>query len=71
MDESGASLCSPDGQALEDLEGSDAEREAVVGQRIAQIEGVKGGKGGQVGIFNINHLGGHRCVSSATSCDIG
>lgn len=31
-----------------------------MGRRIKEIEGVNGGDGGEVGIFNINHLGGHR-----------
>lgn len=62
VDESGAALAMPEGRALEEVDGTDAEREAAVGRAIEQIEGVKGGKGGQVGIFNINHLGGHRCV---------
>ena len=35
-------------------------RTAEVGKRVSAIEGVKGGPGGEVGIFNINHLGGHR-----------
>ncbi|TXT15934.1 hypothetical protein VHUM_00437 [Vanrija humicola] len=60
VDETGSSLAVPELGALEELEGTDAEREAEVGRRIANIEGVHGGEGGEVGIFNINHLGGHR-----------
>lgn len=59
-DETGQSLISLEGPALEALEGSDAEREAEVGRRIEAIEGVHGGEGGEIGVFNINHLGGHR-----------
>ncbi|WVW82530.1 hypothetical protein I302_104541 [Kwoniella bestiolae CBS 10118] len=60
IDEDGSSLTHLDGPPLEEIEGSDKEREEEVGKRIEGIEGVQGGEGGQVGIFNINHLGGHR-----------
>jgi hypothetical protein len=60
VDHTGASLVALDGVPLEEVSGSDAEREAEVGRRIEAIEGVHGGDGGEVGIFNINHLGGHR-----------
>lgn len=60
VDEVGTSLAKLDGPPLEELEGTDAEREAEVGRRIENIDGVQGGEGGEVGIFNINHLGGHR-----------
>ncbi|WWD09620.1 hypothetical protein V865_007748 [Kwoniella europaea PYCC6329] len=60
IDEDGSSLSHLDGPPLEEIEGTDQEREEEVGKRIEGIEGVQGGEGGQVGIFNINHLGGHR-----------
>ncbi|WWC86468.1 uncharacterized protein L201_001345 [Kwoniella dendrophila CBS 6074] len=60
IDEDGSSLSHLDGPPLEEVEGTDIEREEEVGKRIEQIESVHGGEGGQVGIFNINHLGGHR-----------
>jgi (2Fe-2S) ferredoxin len=60
VDETGASLGRLDGPPLEELEGTDAEREAEVGRRIETIDSVHGGHGGEVGLFNINHLGGHR-----------
>ncbi|KAK4684018.1 hypothetical protein P7C73_g6186, partial [Tremellales sp. Uapishka_1] len=60
IDETGTSLLHLSGPPLEDLKGSEAEREQVVGARLSDIEGVHGGDGGEVGIFNINHLGGHR-----------
>ncbi|KAK8866114.1 hypothetical protein IAR55_001265 [Kwoniella newhampshirensis] len=60
IDETGSSLCHLDGPPLEEVGGSDAEREAEVGKRIKAIESVDGGEGGEVGIFDINHLGGHR-----------
>ncbi|WVF70276.1 hypothetical protein IAT40_005065 [Kwoniella sp. CBS 6097] len=62
IDEDGSSLAylSDQGSPLEELQGDDFEREKEVGKRIEEIEGVHGGDGGQVGIFNINHLGGHR-----------
>lgn len=60
VDEVGMSLARLDGPPLEELEGSEAEREAEVGRRIENIESVHGGQGGEVGVFNINHLGGHR-----------
>jgi (2Fe-2S) ferredoxin len=60
VDEVGMSLARLDGPPLEELVGTDAEREAEVGRRIENIEGVHGGEGGEVGVFNINHLGGHR-----------
>ncbi|KAL7419248.1 hypothetical protein Q5752_006085 [Cryptotrichosporon argae] len=60
VDEMGEALAALDGPPLEEVAGTDAEREAAVGKRIEAIEGVHGGPGGQVGIFDINHLGGHR-----------
>ncbi|WWC66194.1 uncharacterized protein I206_100095 [Kwoniella pini CBS 10737] len=60
IDEDGSSLSHLDGPPLEEMHGSDTERESEVGKRIGEIESVQGGEGGQVGIFNINHLGGHR-----------
>ncbi|RSH92993.1 hypothetical protein EHS25_008441 [Saitozyma podzolica] len=60
VDHTGSSLVALDGPALEEVAGGEAEREVEVGKRIAAIEGVHGGEGGEVGIFNINHLGGHR-----------
>lgn len=39
---------------------SDEERNAEAARRLGEIESVGGGEGGEVGIFNINHLGGHR-----------
>ncbi|GMK57732.1 hypothetical protein CspeluHIS016_0405660 [Cutaneotrichosporon spelunceum] len=60
VDELGSSLANLDGPPLEELEGSDAEREAEIGRRIENIENVHGGQGGEVGVFNISHLGGHR-----------
>ncbi|KAK6905918.1 hypothetical protein L486_08199 [Kwoniella mangroviensis CBS 10435] len=60
IDEDGSSLSHLDGPPLEEIEGTDQEREEEVGKRIEGIEGAQGGEGGQVGIFNINHLGGHR-----------
>ncbi|WWC58804.1 uncharacterized protein I303_101348 [Kwoniella dejecticola CBS 10117] len=60
IDEDGSSLTHLDGPPLEEISGSDSEREEEVGKRIGEIESVQGGEGGQVGIFNINHLGGHR-----------
>lgn len=60
IDETGSSLACFDGEALEDLDGSDEERDAEAQRRIQEIDGVSGGPGGEVGIFNINHLGGHR-----------
>lgn len=60
VDETGSSLACPDGLALEDLDGSDEERDAEALRRLEEIESVSGGDGGEVGIFNINHLGGHR-----------
>ena len=60
VDETGQSLCGlPDGP-LEELKGDQKTREAEVDKRVRSIEGVEGGNGGEVGIFNINHLGGHR-----------
>lgn len=49
-----------DGQAIEEIEGSEEDRRIEVERRRETIEGVDGGNGGEVGIFNINHLGGHR-----------
>lgn len=60
IDETGSSLACPDGDALEELHGTDAERDAEALRRLGEIESVGGGSGGEVGIFNINHLGGHR-----------
>lgn len=60
MDETGSSLTHLDGPPLEEVAGSAEERELEVGRRIEQIPGVHGGEGGEVGVFNINHLGGHR-----------
>lgn len=53
-----ANLC--ERPALETLEGDNDEREEEVGRQIEAIEGVHGGPCGEVGLFNINHLGGHR-----------
>ncbi|KAI9638221.1 Sucrase/ferredoxin-like-domain-containing protein [Dioszegia hungarica] len=58
IDETGASLAQLDGPAIEDM-GED-EREMETRRRMAGIEGIGGGEGGEVGIFNINHVGGHR-----------
>lgn len=52
IDETGSSLAHLDGPSLEDL--SDDERETERQKRMSGL------KDGQVGIFNINHLGGHR-----------
>ena len=60
IDETGSSLSHISGAPLEDLTGTETEREAEIAQRISSIESVHGGDGGEVGIFNINHLGGHR-----------
>ncbi|ORX37377.1 Sucrase/ferredoxin-like-domain-containing protein [Kockovaella imperatae] len=60
VDETGSSLCGLNGPPLEELEGDEAAREAETQRRIDEIESVHGGEGGEVGIFNINHLGGHR-----------
>ncbi|KAK1925464.1 Sucrase/ferredoxin-like-domain-containing protein [Papiliotrema laurentii] len=60
VDETGGSLCNLDGRSLEDLEGTEEERKEHVEKQRKNIEGVDGGSGGEVGIFNINHLGGHR-----------
>jgi hypothetical protein len=60
IDETGASLACPDGVALEELDMTDEERDAEAAKRLSEIESAGGGEGGEVGIFNINHLGGHR-----------
>lgn len=60
IDETGSSLACLEGDALEDIDGTDAERDEEAQRRIRDIEGISGGEGGEVGIFNINHLGGHR-----------
>jgi hypothetical protein len=60
IDETGASLACPEGEALEELDVTDEERDAEAARRLSEIESVGGGDGGEVGIFNINHLGGHR-----------
>ena len=60
IDETGASLACPEGEALEELDVTDEERDAEAARRLSEIESVGGGEGGEVGIFNINHLGGHR-----------
>ena len=60
IDETGASLACPEGEALEELDVTDKERDAEAARRLSEIESVGGGEGGEVGIFNINHLGGHR-----------
>ncbi|TYJ52732.1 hypothetical protein B9479_006666 [Cryptococcus floricola] len=60
VDDTGSSLINLDGPPLEEVEGGEEERELEVGRRIGEIEAVHGGEGGEVGIFNINHLGGHR-----------
>ncbi len=60
IDETGSSLTPLPGPPLETLPGTESEREAEVARRIEEIECVKGGEGGEVGVFNINHLGGHR-----------
>lgn len=60
IDETGSSLACLDGEALEDLEGTNAERDMEAQRRLSEIEAVGGGSGGEVGIFDINHLGGHR-----------
>lgn len=60
VDETGGSLINLDGEAIEKIEGDEKERNAEVERRREAIAGVDGGKGGEVGIFNINHLGGHR-----------
>jgi len=39
---------------------ADEGRDAEAARRLTEIESVGGGEGGEVGIFNINHLGGHR-----------
>jgi len=59
-DQTGSSLAQPLHSALEELQGTDDEREATASQQISDIPGVHGGEGGEVGVFNINHLGGHR-----------
>nr|ODN96705.1 hypothetical protein L204_03414 [Cryptococcus depauperatus CBS 7855] len=60
IDETGSSLINLSGDALEELDGTEQEREREMGRRIREIEGINGGEGGEVGIFNINHIGGHR-----------
>ncbi|KIY32820.1 hypothetical protein I305_04573 [Cryptococcus gattii E566] len=60
IDETGSSLVNLEAPPLEEVSGTEEEREREVGRRIKEIEGVDGGDGGEVGIFNINHLGGHR-----------
>lgn len=60
IDETGESLINLDGKPLETTGGTTQEREAEAERQRSAIEGVHGGEGGQVGIFNINHLGGHR-----------
>jgi hypothetical protein len=60
IDETGSSLACPDGPALEELDMSNEERNAEDARRLCEIESVGGGEGGEVGIFDINHLGGHR-----------
>lgn len=60
VDADGSSLSHLEGPPLEEVAGSEAEREAEVGRRIEQIEGVRGGDGGEVGVFDINHVGGHK-----------
>jgi hypothetical protein len=61
IDETGQSLSVLDGPPIEELEvSSEEEREKLVSEKMAGIEGVGGGKGGEVGVFDINHLGGHR-----------
>jgi hypothetical protein len=59
IDETGSSLAdlSEQGEALEELS-TDVSLELE--NRKRAIESVDGGDGGEVGIFNINHLGGHR-----------
>lgn len=60
IDETGSSLACLDDVALEDLDMTDDERDTETTRRLSEIESVGGGEGGEVGIFNINHLGGHR-----------
>jgi hypothetical protein len=60
IDETGESLINFDGKPLEMTSGTTQEREAEAERQRSAIEAVHGGEGGQVGIFNINHLGGHR-----------
>ena len=60
IDETGSSLNHLSGPPLEQLSGTETERKAEIARRISSIESVHGGDGGEVGIFNINHLGGHR-----------
>lgn len=57
--------------ALEELDMTDEERDAEAARRLSEIEAVGGGEGGEVGIFNINHLGGHRYagVMLVSLCD--
>jgi hypothetical protein len=71
IDETGASLACPEGVALEELDMTDEERDAEAARRLSEIESVGGGEGGEVGIFNINHLGGHRYagVMLVSLCD--
>lgn len=58
IDETGSSLSHLHGPPLEEVSGTEEERELEVEKRLESIEGIKGGNGGEVGIFNINHLGG-------------
>ena len=70
IDETGSSLTHLTGPPLEQLEGTDLDREVEVGKRISEIPGVLGGDGGEVGIFNINHLGGHRYAGVMIVCRV-
>lgn len=58
IDDTGSSLACLDETPLEDIDGTDVERDEEAFRRLRGIEGVSGGPGGEIGIFNINHLGG-------------
>lgn len=60
VDETGGSLANLDEKSLESIDGTESERLAEAERQRKNIEGLTGGEGGEVGIFNINHLGGHR-----------
>ena len=74
MDGTGEALSHSDGKALEMTHGTPEEREEEAERQVLAIEGVKGGPGGQVGIFNTNHIGQHKfsgvMLVSARNCDL-
>jgi hypothetical protein len=68
VDETGSSLSHLDEQGLA-LEDSSSPSEEIESRKRA-IDSVEGGDGGEVGIFNINHLGGHRYAGVMLVCDV-